>query len=206
MNSAEFATLCAISKPMVSKYNAAGLISMNGKQVDARVSLEWLAGRLDETKRRAALEKLDVIEAGGMVAEPALGANALPRNTSSQSAVMNPKVRKDYFASLTAELEYRKKAGELLLTSDVAQQAQLAIEAMREKFSNDRRQMAQKLCAHFDLPPDREAAIVRFLSDQFEATLGRFGEVAGKMAEPSADVAKMLEMADDVFTQADLGF
>lgn len=203
MNSSEFATLCGISRAMVSKYNADGLISMNGKQVDARASLLALEGRLNEDKRRRALEKLEAMETGDFAVEATPEAATRPRNGPIPEPTSH-KARKDMFAALNAEMEYRRKAGELLLASDVAQQAQLAVEAMREKFSNDRRQMAQKLCAHFDLPPDRETAVVRFLSDQFEATLGRFGEVAAKLAEPAADVVKFIDTGDDHFVQADL--
>ncbi len=205
MNSSEFAILCGISKAMVSKYNADGLIVMNGKQVDARASLDGLAGRLNEDKRLLALEKLDAIEAGALTPEVPKTKVATARSIGQPAAPTSFKARRDMFSSFNAELDYRKKAGELLLAADVAQQAQLAIEAMREKFSNDRREMAQKLCAQFDLPADRVGAVMRFLSDQFEATLGRFGEVAAKMAEPTIDTIHLPDMADDHFVQADLG-
>ena len=144
------------------------------------------------------------MEAGGIIEDLAPEAPAVRTLRSAVPSPTNFKVRRDEYLALNAEIEYRKKVGELLLASDVAQQAQLAIEAMREKFSNDRRQMAQKLCAHFDLPPDRETAVVRFLSDQFEATLGRFGEVAAKLAEPAPEVVKLMDLGDDHFVQADL--
>lgn len=206
MNSSEFATLCGISKPMVSKYNADGLISMNGKQVDARASLAALAGRLNEDKRLLALEKLDALEAG-IVAEEVAAKPAMPRkNEPGLPAPTSFKARRDQYLALNAEVEYRKKVGELLAASDVAQQAELAVEGMREQFSKDRRSMAQDLCAMFDIPADREAALMRFISDRFEGSIGRFGVLARKMAEPAPETVKLMDMGEDIFTQSDLGF
>lgn len=59
MSQAAFARLCGISKMMVTKYAQQGFVIKNGQEVDTRASLQALAGRLDDGKRRRALAALD---------------------------------------------------------------------------------------------------------------------------------------------------
>lgn len=178
MKASAFARLCGISPPMVTKYQQAGLLVANGKDVDAGESLKLLAGRLDETKRQAALVQL---QAGGQEPQTV----EVPASGAEPKKILTGKAAKDHWQALIAEMDYRRRAGELLLVSDVAAQADLAISAMRETFSNAKRDAAKAFCVQFEISPEKEAAVMRFLNDQFETALGRFGVVAGELARPS---------------------
>ncbi len=201
----KFADLCGISRTMVSKYKRDGMIvftDASEKHVDPEMSLEAMAGRFNEAQRQMALVKL--AELRGMEAQvrnemprPLAGQRpnlTIPRQDDAQKPV-SAKQQKDLYDAGLKRLEYMRRAGELLLVSDVARSGTEAVNGMRETFSNGRRDMARAFCAKFDLPPDRETAVVRFLGDQFEAALGRFAELAAKMADPTVVLPAAFEAA-----------
>ncbi len=72
MKKSEFARLCQITPPMISKYDRAGKIAHGPGGVDALKSLQRLAGHLDEGKRTAAILAL----ADGLAAPPAMPVTA----------------------------------------------------------------------------------------------------------------------------------
>lgn len=106
MTQAAFARLCQISPVMVTKYAAGGYIVRKGKGVDAGASLERLEGHLDETKRRAATERLDAEEAlkRGDAPELSLSAATMESEESPALAKETPL----YIANLT---ERQARAG-----------------------------------------------------------------------------------------------
>jgi hypothetical protein len=194
---AQFADICQLSKKMVSKYKQMGLIAFIDdaqRHVDARLSLEMMAGRFNEAKRRTALARLgdiEAMEAQATAAIPRPLAGSKPNFTPGQAPEpkqLSSKQEKDYFEARLKELQYLQAAGLLVSVADVAAQAELAISAMRETFSNEKRDAAKTLCALFDIPPDKESAVMRQLTTAFEKALGRFADVARKMAEPAVSV------------------
>jgi hypothetical protein len=178
MKRAAFAMLCGVSRPMISKYEAAGLVVVDGDDVDAAASLAALDGRLDEDKRLAALAALGEVEP--QTRAPASAAAApLPRVTSA-------KAEKDQVELQLKRLQYGREAGELVFAEAVDAAARQAVTSMREAFGNRRRETAEKLCLQFGLAPDKASALARSLAAEFEETLGVFArEMAAAAAEPA---------------------
>jgi len=196
MKRAAFASLCGVSKQMVSKYEDQGFVVVADGLVDVEASLAALEGRLDEGKRQTALQVMAASET-----QRAPTARA-PLALSPPSA----KAQKDEIELRLRQMEYGVKAGELVYAADVAQQAELAVTALRESFANAKRDIAAKLCAQFDVPGDKVTSIARFLGDQFEQALGRFATSAASLAKADADpidAAASPAEADDVHADHD---
>jgi hypothetical protein len=215
---AKFAELCGLSRMMVSKYKGMGLIAFVDdleKHVDPEESLRRMAGRFNELKRQAALARLAeyrVIEAQATTGMPLPLAGPKPNLTppkaedaQSPAKVLSAKQQKDYYEAGLKRLEYMRRAGELLSTAEVATQAELAISAMREVFSNAKRDAAKDFCAAFDIPPDRETAVTRKLGDAFEKALGRFAEAARKMADQGMATPDQVDDGLPGFEPGELG-
>jgi hypothetical protein len=176
LNQTDFASLAAITQPMVSKYLAAGFVKLRADgKIDARASLEALAGRLDETKRAAALEKLAFLDAGAAAARET-PANA-PRTPSAKSEL--DEIKRDQ-----ARLDYAKAAGELIPASAVEEIAFDAAQAMRQAMEQTRRPTAERLCADLGLTPDRAQLVARALQRRDAAVMAAFVE---KIGAPASD-------------------
>ena len=163
MKRSAFASLCGVSKQMVSKYEASGLIVTSGDGVDAAASLEILEGRLDEGKRRAALAALEGVQPARLV----------PPNQGS-GRMSSAKVQKDEVELRLKQLQYGREAGELVLAEDIDSAARAAVAALREAFGNRRREIAEGICLQFGLAPDKASPMARHLAREFEGVLGVF--------------------------------
>ncbi len=205
MNRARFAQLCGVSKPMISKYEGMGLIKFadnEGKRVDVLASLDAMAGRLDEDRRIEALARFAALNGD---AKPSLPRAVTERKTAGlmpDDKPMSHKQEKDYFDAKLKEIEYRRAVGELVLASDVQETATLAVAALRETFSNQKRDLAKGLCAQFDIPPDKETAVMRFLSKGVEEAIGKFGAVCQTMADAKHDISLNPDQSAD-FSHSD---
>lgn len=168
MKRAAFATLCGVSKQMISKYAASGFVIENADGVDAAASLAALDGRLDEAKRQAALAALASLEG----AQPPAAISASAGVTLRPSA----KAEKDEVELKLKRLQYGREAGELVNAEDVDIAARQAVTRMREVFGNRRREIADGVCAQFGVPAEKASALARHLAREFELAMGAFAE------------------------------
>jgi transcriptional regulator with XRE-family HTH domain len=192
MKRAAFATLCGVSRPMISKYESGGFIVVDGDDVDAAASLAALEGRLDEDKRQRALAALGEVEAPRSAAAPTSAADA-PRAASA-------KAQKDEVELRLKQLQYGREAGELVSAEAVDAAARQAVTSLSEAFANRRREIAERICLQLGAAPDKASAIARLLGVEFEETLGVFARemltaaspdpAAANPAIPSASVAE----------------
>jgi len=166
-----FASLCGISPQMVSKYAASGLIVEDGRMVDAGASLVLLEGRLDEGKRRAALEAL-------------AGSPVLSKSASDGEVAKSAKSQKDEVELQLKRLQYGREAGELVAADEVDAAARAAVASLREAFGNRRRDIASGICLAFDLPPEKATPLARHLARDFEGVLGVFAIEMASLANP----------------------
>ncbi len=170
MKQSAFAALCGISQPMVSKYAGQGLlVTTAGGEIDPHPSLVALEGRLDEPKRQQALKFL-----GTAHTPPAAGAGARPKGA---------KAEKDEIDRDLKALQLAREMGEVVLVEDVEATAVAAVSAMREAFGNGRRDLASSIAATFAIPSEKQPALVRLLSQGFEAALGAFSREMGAAAQ-----------------------
>lgn len=167
---------------MVSKYESKGLIAVSGDDVNAPESLVLLEGRLDEAKRMRAIAALAGAE--GEATTTAASAPHAPRASSA-------KVQKDEVELNLKRLDYGERAGELVAVDQVAEASRKAVTVMRETFGNERRTIAKSLCAQFDIPAEKETALARFLGDQFELALGKFGEACKRIVDAPDRIAEI---------------
>ena len=179
MRRSAFADLIGVSKQMVSKYEAAGDIVVDGVEVDAAASLAKLAGRLDEDKRQRALAFI-----GGEQRSPI--AAAAPPTLSPEPAPSAPTARqeRDAVERDLKRLRYGQEAGELVSAAEVADAAAAAVAEMREAFANGSRDLANEICAAFAVPSDKAPALKRHLASGFERALGRFSIAIGGQTPP----------------------
>lgn len=168
MNQAAFASLIGVSGPMVSKYSSRGLLVRGESgEIDAVASLDLLEGHLSEDKRAKALAVLDQRTGGEPGSRPAK--EKLPTARSGRA------LRDDIEAEMKA-LDLAERKRDLVLAADVDDKARDAVTIFRESRSNSRREIADKLCAQFGIASDRAPALVRFLAQEDEASLGAFAK------------------------------
>ena len=187
MKRSAFASLIGVSKQMVSKYEGAGHLVTSGSDLDPLASLAALEGRLDEAKRQRALQVLQ--SATGVTATPA---------AKGATPAASAKAEKDAIERDIRLIELGKATGALVLASDVDAAAREAVSLMRETFHNAKRELAQKICATFDVPPEKATALARLLGADFERALGRFASGAAILAAAGPSV-----MRDEVASQAE---
>lgn len=173
MKRSAFADLVGVSKQMVSKYAASGLVVEVGGDVDAAATLAGLEGRLDEDKRQAALRAL-----GAIGAAPTSAASTAPKSSA--------KAEKDNWDARLRELQYRREAGQLVDVEEVDAGARQAVAAMREAFGNRRRDIAEAICVQFGLPADKASPVARFIAREFEMTLGVFAREMAALGSSAA--------------------
>ncbi len=171
MKRAAFASLIGVSKQMVSKYAASGLIVEAGGEVDAAATLAALDGRLDETKRLAALAAL-------------AGSPVLSKSEPGGEIAKSAKSQKDEVDLLLRKLQYGREAGELVVAEEVDAAARQAVATLREAFGNRRRDIASGICLAFDLPPEKATPLARHLARDFEGVLGVFAIEMAALANP----------------------
>ncbi|HYD87124.1 MAG TPA: hypothetical protein VEA80_06605 [Vitreimonas sp.] len=160
MKRVAFAELADISPAMVTKYGEQGLlVFIDAKNLDARASLEALAGRLDETKRQAALAKLDAVEkiAANDTTQPPPAPRA-PPPSGKTAKVEIEELKRD-----TLQLELARKAGDLVPIEEVERTILDAIAGLQAAFDLEARAMAGQLTIDLGLSPDREAMLARRL-------------------------------------------
>ena len=191
MRRADFAFLCQISRPMLSKYERSGDIVVTDGEVDAAESLAKLAGRLAEDKRQTALLNLTGL------GERRSSSGAMPPLTRPASSTLTtPRQERDAVARDLMLLQYGRQAGELVLVADVEDGAAQAVAAMREAFANGSRDLANKICATFGLSTERAPPLKRLLSADFERILGQFAESMAALSAPQSPAANTDSLAE----------
>lgn len=179
MNAAGFAKLCGISKPMVSKYTADGLVIVHDRVVDVEASLAMLEGRLNEEKRQSAIEAWSQISGTALTVERRPVARPV-----SKPEVISAKAQKDEVDLALKRLEYATKARQVISVEEVDRRATEAVSVFREAISNTKRDAAKAFCAKFDLPPEYETPVMKMLHEFSEKALGRFAAACAAMAVP----------------------
>lgn len=126
MTKAEFARLCRVSQPMMSPTKYGPYLVMRGELIAARETLKALEGRLDTTKWREAMAKLD---AADKAPPPLLAAPEKPPAASDAIAAddddllaepMGWKARGDMFKAKEAELSYHERVSALVPSDEIA--------------------------------------------------------------------------------------
>lgn len=182
MNAAGFAKLCGISKPMVSKYTADGLVVVHDRVVNVDASLALLEGRLNEEKRQSALSAWAQVSGISSPVERRPVANPL-----SRPEVISAKAQKDEVDLALKRLEYATKARQVISVDEVERRATEAVSVFRETISNTKRDAAKAFCAKFDLPPEYETPVMKLLHEFSEKALGRFAAACAAMAVPEGE-------------------
>ncbi|HYD26982.1 hypothetical protein [Brevundimonas sp.] len=176
MKRSAFASLCGVSKQMISKHAGAGRIVEGEGGVDAEASLVLLEGHMDEAKRLRALEIV-----GGQGASAARA----PQAPAQRSA----KAEKEGVELSIKRLELGKMAGELVEVSAVEDAAAQAVAKLRERVSQGHRDTAAGICTQFGVAPDKAVALARYLAKEFEAVMGQFARDMQQLADQDASAA-----------------
>lgn len=195
MKRIEFAELADISPAMVTKYSDQGLIVFSAdNSVDATATLALLEGRLDETKRLAALKKL------GLAAQFAPASPELPAALQGQPR-RTAKIEMDEIKRDLMQLELARRAGELIPIADVERAVFDAIADFRAAFDIEARGMADQLTVDLSLSPERSAMLFRRLRTLNNKAQTRFSTRMLALAgaeEPEASAPE----TDDAAVQA----
>lgn len=166
---------------MVTKYDEQGLIVFSApKVVDARASLDALAGRLDETKRRAALDQLETRAriAANDTNVPPIAPSPAP------SGGKTAKVQIEELKRDGLQLELARKAGELVPLADVEDFIAKAIEELKVAYELEARGTVDQLQIDLNLSPNHAAMLTRRLRTLSNRARHRFA-------------TRMLELAGD---------
>lgn len=191
MKRVEFAELAGITPAMVTKYDDQGLIIFSApKIVDARGTLQQLAGRLDEDKRQAALEKLDALDRIAANDTTAPEAPALAPRTG----VKNAKTEIDELKRDKLLVELAEKSGDLIPIATVERVILDAIAEMQAAFDQETHATAAQLTIDLGLSTERTAMLTRRMRTLANKARQRF---AAKMLELSGDGAVQVEAAGD---------
>ncbi len=180
---AEFAALCGVTKPMITKY--AGderLVFADAKHIDPEASLALLEGTLDEGKRRAALQTL--ADQRAREAPPATVAPPVTPPPPSAEQPRSAKAGLEEVKLQLANIELAERAGKLVSAADVERRAWEAIAAMRTAYDQARADTAEQLCRDLNLPPERVGAMQRTLQRLQSMALAAFQQTMGVVGEP----------------------
>lgn len=198
MKRVDFASLAGVSPAMVTKYGDLGLlVTSEGKNLDARATLEALAGTLDEEKRQAALEKLDA-------ADRIAANDAAPTPQSPEASPARTKTAKVEIEELkrdTLQLELSRKAGELVPIEDVERTILDAIAGLQGAFDQEARSMAAQMTIDLGLSPDKEAILARRLRTLCNRARQRFAADMLKLAGGELHVGNEEDAAKDAIAQ-----
>lgn len=188
----EFAALAQISPAMVTKYAEQGLLVFvddRQKILDARASLEALAGRLDEEKRRAALEKVDA--AARIAANDSSPAAAPPAPLARSAKQELDELKRDAQA-----LDLARRAGELIPIADVEAAIVDAVTGLQAAFDAEAREMAQQLTIDLNLSPDRTAMLQRRLRTLCNRARNRFAGEMNRLAGAETEAAEATDAGE----------
>ncbi|WP_395077398.1 hypothetical protein [Hyphococcus sp.] len=124
MTKSAFARLCQVSHPNFAPAKWGQFLVLRGGKVDAKASLDALEGRLDESKRKAALEKLKnrpappATEAAAVDEDPA---DDEPAATTAPAASepTSFKAERDMYAAKNAQIDYLERVGALIDAAEV---------------------------------------------------------------------------------------
>lgn len=195
MSKAEFARLCQVKHPMFSPQKWGPLLSMRGNKVDAVESLKTLAGHLDETKRRAAIKRLeDLAETAEitptetraeppMFSEPDAG-DAPPAGDGADNVIEHPswRVRKDRADALNREIELAERMGQLVDATEVRLAIGDAVATFWSELDRARRHDANSIAGELQLNADQAHMLRRALADRDRRFRNGFAETMRKKA------------------------
>ncbi|MFN3464732.1 MAG: hypothetical protein ACK4X1_11725 [Terricaulis sp.] len=190
MKRVEFAELAGITPAMVTKYDDQGLIAFSSpKVVDARATLQLLAGRLDEDKRQAALEKLDALDR--IAANDTSAPEAPP--LAARTGAKNAKTEIDELKRDKLLVELAEKSGDLIPIATVERVILDAIAEMQAAFDQETHATAAQLTIDLGLSTERTAMLTRRMRTLANKARQRF---AAKMLELSGEGAAPIEAGD----------
>ena len=187
MKRVEFARLIDVSPSLVTKYADDGLIifsDADAKRVDARATLDALAGRLDETKRQAAIAKLNAAPANESEAPPA-----------PSPAARNAKTALDELRRDSVALDLAKRAGDVIPIVQVEHAIMDAIAKLQSVFEVEAATTADRLAIDLGLSADRKPALPRALRSLCTRARAAF---AAEMAKLAGDEPQQGAAADGV--------
>lgn len=191
MKRVEFAELAGITPAMVTKYDDQGLIVFSSpKVVDARATLQQLAGRLDEDKRQAALEKLDALDRiAANDAAPPESPTLTPRTGAKNAKTEIDELKRDKLL-----VELAEKSGDLIPMASVERVILDAIAEMQAAFDQETHATAAQLTIDLGLSTERTAMLTRRMRTLANKARQRF---AARMLELSGDGAAQAAPAGD---------
>ena len=190
MTKAEFARLCQVSQPMVTKYAGAGRLAMTGKKVDALASLQRLEGHLDEGKRRAALDRLNALD-DVKTTTPTLIVEEEPEADKAVAGKLQPvtqswKAEREKAQALNAQLDLAERQGLLVDAAEVKAAVADAVTTFWSELDRRHRQKADELAGRLKLDAD-EAKEVRTFMARFARELQKgYSDLMHQAAEDAA--------------------
>ena len=159
---AAFARLLKVSAPMVSKHKTAGRLVLDAKgRVMVAESIKRIAATADPSHARKTQGALTSQAAG---AEKAAGES--PEQAPAERNYLNARAKSEHFKAESAELEYRKAAGELMVAAEVVAALSDAATALRNRLESLPDTLAPQLAAEKD-----EQQIRALLAEYVEHTL-----------------------------------
>jgi transcriptional regulator with XRE-family HTH domain len=151
MSQSKFADFVGVSKQMVSKYKADGRLAMQGDLVDAARSLEKLEGTFDETKRRAAIARLQ--------SQPAPSSSPAAAPVNDDAPTLSWKAERERADAMIRKLDLEERMGQLV----DARMVRLAIADVVSQFwsETERRQSldVSEMAAALGLDPEQTRAL-----------------------------------------------
>lgn len=179
MTDTEFARICGVTQPMISKYRRRGLVVNNDSgEIDYFETLSRLEGHLDEDKRLAALRHFT--EGGEFDFDGAeegndSGPKAAPRRSAR---TMLDEIRLE-----SARIDLQAKAGKLIQVEEVEASVIEAVSALKMALGTAGADLARDLETTFGVPFDKRAGLKPRLRRFEMAVLGAFSEAMAKFAD-----------------------
>lgn len=177
---------------MISKYAADGGLSKRGALVDARASLALLEGRLDETKRRAALAKLEDIP------EPASGAGddgppaaarapfAPAAGAPIEAETLSWRMQRDQADARLKQLDLLERQGALVSAADVRLAIEDAVTSFWTESERRIRQEADEIAVALKLNTAQAVALRDAMRARERRLTADFAEAMRRMAGDAA--------------------
>jgi hypothetical protein len=184
MSQAKFAELCGVSAMMISKHKASGFVVLKRGKVDAGASLETLEGHLDETKRRAAVERLRSLEA----LAPCPPAPECANDCQAENVVpiASWRVQKDKADAQLRQLELAERTRQLVDAIEVRKAVEDAVTAFWSELDRRRRQETDEIATALGLDAENTRALRGLIEQRDRSFRQDYAEAMKNMAEGAA--------------------
>lgn len=182
----EFANLRGFKKSYVTELKAAGrlVLTDDGKRVMVAESIQRIADTKDPSKngvtRRHEAERVaKAVTTAPVSSTPEIDA---PEASGDDETIryQNSRAKREYYLAKTAELDYKKAEGELMVAADVISAVASAMSNLRSAFENLPGKWASQIA-----PITDEKQCIAMLTDAVEKALADAAKSFAKIGKPA---------------------